>query len=354
MATNSFVSFASGDDANVLTDTEYQSEIASNGSMVTGMKQGLAVSKAFNKIWRQTTIWAAVLGQIIADYGQDANDSQTIATVQANFLAAIRSGYALSSWVSGNFVGTTTATSGSGDLRIALAAYGHGYSAPYLRGWNDAGSPTDYILATQSWVSGNFVNGTAAGQNANVQNIQISNYASGLGGNQTYLQVTPPGASAFAIPSVGYGNNIWQSKGNYVATSANTSGASGDLQISAAYYSNASGAPYLSGYNASGTMTSYILATQDWTNGRFATLDNLSSTNNTLNENTQNINSALNATNTQVSNLNDLKISTSTNTSGSGNTKVDSIYYSGAAGKLAIVYYDSNGDQVTKFLTVTS
>lgn len=301
MATNSFKFFASGDDANVLTDADYQSEIASNGSMATGMKQGLAVSKAFNKLWRQTTIWAAVLGQIIADYGQDANDSQTVATVQANFLAAIRSGYAL-----------------------------------------------------QSWVTGNYVNGAAAGQNASVQNIQISNYADGLGGNQTYLKVTPPGASSFAIPSVGYGNNIWQSKGNYVASNANTSGSSGDLQISAAYYSNSSGAPYLSGYNASGTLTSYILATQDWTNGRFATLDSLSSTNNTLNENTQNINSALNATNTQVSNLNDLKISTSTNTSGSGNTKVDSIYYSGAAGKLAIVYYDSNGDQVTKFLTVTS
>lgn len=225
-------------------------------------------------------------------------------------------------------------------------------TADVMESWLQESDLNGYAL--QSWVTSNYVSGTASSGNASVQNIQISNYAAGLGGNQTYLQVTPPEASSFAIPSVGYGDNRWQSKGNYVASNANTSGSSGDLQISAAYYSNSSGAPYLSGYNASGTLTSYILATQDWTNGRFATLDNLSSTNNTLNENTQNLNSALNATNTQVSNLNDLKISTSTNTSGSGNTKVDSIYYSGAAGKLAIVYYDSSGNQVTKFLTVTS
>lgn len=123
--------------------------------------------------------------------------------------------------------------------------------------------------ALQSWVSGNYVNGLSSGGNAAVQNIQIANYASGFGGISTYLQVAPPNAAAFAIPSVGYGNNVWQAKGNYVASTGTTSGASGDLQISGAYYSTSAGAPYLSGYGSDGKITSYILATQSWTNGTY-------------------------------------------------------------------------------------
>lgn len=208
--------------------------------------------------------------------------------------------------------------------------------------------------ALQSWVTGNYVNGSAESGNSSVQNVQIANYASGLGGISTYLQVAPPNAAAFAIPSVGYGNNVWQAKGNYVASNANTSGSTVDLQITGAYYSTSAGAPYLSGYNSDGTITDYILATQDWTNGRFATLENLSFTNKTLNTNTNNLNKAISDTNNQVAALNTMKISTATNTSGGGNTMVSAIYFSTAAGKLAIVYYDSTGAQVTKFLAVTS
>ncbi|WP_291365382.1 hypothetical protein [Acetobacter sp. UBA5411] len=208
--------------------------------------------------------------------------------------------------------------------------------------------------ALQSWVTSNYVNGSAASGNFSVQNVQIANYASGLGGVGTYLQVTPNGADAVAFPSVGYGNNTWQAKGNYVASNANTSGATVDLQITGAYYSNSVSAPYLFGYNSDGTTANYILATQDWTNGQFATLESLSSTNQTLNTNTNNLNNAISNTNNQVAALNTLKISTSTNKSGEGNTMVSAIYFSTSAGKLTIVYYDSTGAQVTKFLTVTS
>jgi len=95
--TNGFVPFAYGSGANVLSDSAYQSATATGGTFVNGVVQGQASSQQANKSWRQGTLMAAVLGQIIADYGQDANDSQTVAVLEANLLAAIRNGLATSS-----------------------------------------------------------------------------------------------------------------------------------------------------------------------------------------------------------------------------------------------------------------
>lgn len=90
MATNSFVPFASGPNANVETDAQYQTDLAAGGTLATGFVAGLALSKQVNKVLRQSSLWSAVLGQIIADYaGADANDSQTTAALEASFLRAL-------------------------------------------------------------------------------------------------------------------------------------------------------------------------------------------------------------------------------------------------------------------------
>ncbi|WP_010515742.1 hypothetical protein, partial [Komagataeibacter oboediens] len=93
MATSSFSAFASGGSANVVTDTEYQSLIGSNGALSAGFVAGLAYSSYVNKVLRQTSVFSAVLGKIIADNGQDCTDSDTVDDLETWLLAAIRSGY---------------------------------------------------------------------------------------------------------------------------------------------------------------------------------------------------------------------------------------------------------------------
>ncbi|MFT8896259.1 MAG: hypothetical protein ABF968_04770 [Acetobacter sp.] len=49
------------------------------------------------------------------------------------------------------------------------------------------------------------IDGSAAANSSNaaIQNIQVVDYGSGSGGTNTYLQITPPGADSFAVPSLG-------------------------------------------------------------------------------------------------------------------------------------------------------
>lgn len=54
--TNGFVPFAYGSGANVLSDSAYQSAIATGGTFVNGVVQGQASSQQANKSWRQGTL----------------------------------------------------------------------------------------------------------------------------------------------------------------------------------------------------------------------------------------------------------------------------------------------------------
>jgi hypothetical protein len=88
MATNDFLPFGGGAGANVLTQAAYvaQSALRSNG-----FSSGTAQSAQLNKVWRQSSIIAAVIGQVISDLtGQDALDDGTISTLVANLKNAIR------------------------------------------------------------------------------------------------------------------------------------------------------------------------------------------------------------------------------------------------------------------------
>lgn len=87
MATqNDFLPFATGPDANVVDQATY----AALGALTTGFLSGTAQSVQLNKVWRQSSIMAAVIAQfIVAQTGQAAVDDGTTATLLANFTKAV-------------------------------------------------------------------------------------------------------------------------------------------------------------------------------------------------------------------------------------------------------------------------
>lgn len=87
MATNDFLPFAGGVGANVLTQSAY----AALTSRTSGFSAGVAKSVELNKVWRQSSIIAAAVAQVVADItGLDAVDDGTTTTLVANLKAAMR------------------------------------------------------------------------------------------------------------------------------------------------------------------------------------------------------------------------------------------------------------------------
>jgi hypothetical protein len=85
---NDFIPFAVGGSANVTPQATY----AANTTLTQGgFQSGLAKSPDLNKVWRQSSIMAAVLAQFIVDQsGQNAVDDGTTATLEANLISAVR------------------------------------------------------------------------------------------------------------------------------------------------------------------------------------------------------------------------------------------------------------------------
>lgn len=80
--TNDFKAFAAGVGANVITQAEYE---ALGVLIANGFQSGTALSERLNKVWRQSTIMAAILGQFIVDEtGEDALDDGTTDTLLSN------------------------------------------------------------------------------------------------------------------------------------------------------------------------------------------------------------------------------------------------------------------------------
>lgn len=86
--TNNFLPFATGGSANVINDATY----AALSAVTNGFASGIAQSQQLNKVWRQSSVMAAVLGQIIANNGVNASDSDGTSTLVTNLLAAIMAG----------------------------------------------------------------------------------------------------------------------------------------------------------------------------------------------------------------------------------------------------------------------
>ncbi|ALK30469.1 gp53-like domain-containing protein [Burkholderia plantarii] len=135
MVKNDFKAFATGDDANVLSQQDYEALVARS----SGFQSGIAQSAQMNKVLRQSSIMAAVLAQFIVDQaGKDAIDNGSVDTLVENLKAAIFNDTALT--------GVPTApTPGAGDdsTRLATTAFVQQLSGNF---------------ATQHWVRDNSVN----------------------------------------------------------------------------------------------------------------------------------------------------------------------------------------------------
>jgi len=86
MPTNNFVPVAAAAGSNVTTDASW------NGSSFqsTGVQKGIVPSAGMNKAWRQGTMGASALGQIIVDHGLiDAVDDGSVTNLKANLRMSI-------------------------------------------------------------------------------------------------------------------------------------------------------------------------------------------------------------------------------------------------------------------------
>lgn len=87
MPANDFLPFGTGGGANVLTQVEY----AALTPRTAGFVAGVAQSKQLNKVWRQGSLAAYLLGQVISDYsGQDALDDGDTTKLIRQLVQALR------------------------------------------------------------------------------------------------------------------------------------------------------------------------------------------------------------------------------------------------------------------------
>lgn len=82
-----FLPFATATGANVMSQSDY----AALAAVATGFQAGTAKSAQMNKVWRQSSIMAAVLAQFIVDStGANAVDDGTITALLANLKAGVK------------------------------------------------------------------------------------------------------------------------------------------------------------------------------------------------------------------------------------------------------------------------
>lgn len=86
MPKNEFKAFAVGENANVLTQTEYENLPA----VTSGFQAGIAESVQLNKVWRQASVIAAMLGLFTADKsGDDVVDDGKLDVLMNSFVKAL-------------------------------------------------------------------------------------------------------------------------------------------------------------------------------------------------------------------------------------------------------------------------
>lgn len=118
--TNNFLPFGTGSSPNVIDDATYNSLTARG----TGFQSGVAQSQQLNKVWRQSSVIAAAVGQLIANTGANATDSDTI----ANLVAYIRTALAGSQATSSALSAATTLTAAQAGTLFQLQSGAGAYA----------------------------------------------------------------------------------------------------------------------------------------------------------------------------------------------------------------------------------
>ena len=119
---SSILPFASGSNANVVTDSHWQS-LVNSGSLQTGFVQGLAQSAQVNKALRQTSALSAGLAQFLANNGNTVDDSLTPAQIATMIQDSVQDAVSTSN-VSGYIQAwsSTVANNGTGYPQYAVVA----------------------------------------------------------------------------------------------------------------------------------------------------------------------------------------------------------------------------------------
>ena len=86
MPTNEFLSYASDGTPNVMSQSDY----AASGARTAGVVAGTADPTLANKAWRQAANMASIIGAFMVSEGYDALDDGDLATLEANFVAALQ------------------------------------------------------------------------------------------------------------------------------------------------------------------------------------------------------------------------------------------------------------------------
>ncbi|HBH7053969.1 TPA: hypothetical protein KV183_003466 [Morganella morganii] len=90
MAKNDFLPFGISEGANVLSDQEYESLVARHN----GFSSGVAKSRELNKVWRQSSVFTAILAQFIVDTdGEDLPDDGNLPAVKGRLVSALKEAF---------------------------------------------------------------------------------------------------------------------------------------------------------------------------------------------------------------------------------------------------------------------
>jgi len=137
---NDFKAFATGVGANVLDQAAYE---ALTTLLANGFTGGVAEAIKLNKVWRQASVMAHIVGMFMNDYSQDAKDDGDLATLKTNFENALKSIIAANAPQALIYCGTST---GSANAQVltpspAIAAYGVGVPGYiFLAGYSNTGA----------------------------------------------------------------------------------------------------------------------------------------------------------------------------------------------------------------------
>lgn len=247
MPTNNFVPVAAAAGANVTSDASWQG----SGFQVSGVTKGIVPSAGMNKAWRQATVPASAVAQIIVDHGLiDAVDDGSVPNFKANLrmaVAAMLAGtpFAVDQSSAANLLTVSldpappnlstfrsifvrVANTNTGAVTLTLNALGNKAVVKKSGVAVAAGDLVQgqfahllYDLPTGQWVlAGSVPSDTVTAAAAVVQGLKTAPYLQFTAG--TYTVTVPPGCTGFDSQLWGGGGG-----GGGVGSTSNGSGSAG-------------------------------------------------------------------------------------------------------------------------------
>ncbi|MGX5879400.1 hypothetical protein MJS38_04370, partial [Burkholderia gladioli] len=195
---NDFLPFAVGPGANVLSQASYEVLAA----LASGFMTGTAQSAACNKVWRQSTVMAAVMAAFIVERtGQPVIDDGTTATILANLLAST----AAANGDATKLFQVETPAAGDNSNDAASTAFVQGFAGGRKVVILSATNWTVPAGVTVIWITACGGGGGGAGS----PNIPANNIVAGGGGGgagdpvQRYQMAVTPGQVLSCVPGAG-------------------------------------------------------------------------------------------------------------------------------------------------------